>query len=369
MRLASVVALAATLIWAVALGAGCSRNARRTPPPDPDVITFSHQKHVVEQGTACADCHANVAKQTALPAEIDAPKMAKCGDCHEIKAKDKCGLCHVFAAIPTGYAVWTPPAGKLRFNHSGHLAQTKNSCDPCHAQAAKTVKLSQMRRPGHKECLSCHGHKEDYRALRCDKCHTNLREYPLQAIAIFNHEGNWLAEHKAYGKTNDGACRQCHIERYCDDCHSRHNELIPSVRFPERVDRQLIHRGDWRARHGLETAANPGTCLKCHAEKQCRDCHRVEGIGETDPRGRGPNSPSARPHPTGWMNPVAADFHGTAARRNIVTCAGCHDRGANSNCVNCHRVGGAGGNPHPGGTVRGREGERTKNKMCRICHV
>jgi hypothetical protein len=359
--------LGALVLAAVALGGGCSRYLRSTPPPNPDVIVFSHQKHVAEQGMACADCHSGVAKQAALPAGVDAPKMAKCGDCHDLKTK--CGLCHVDARQPGSYAVWTPPPGKLRFNHEAHVARTpKHGCEPCHAQAARTIKLSQIRRPGHEECLSCHQHQEDYRKLGCDKCHTNLREYPLAALTQFNHEGNWLSEHKVHGKTNDGACRQCHVERYCDDCHSRHNELIPSMRFPERVDRQLIHRGDWRTRHGIETAASPGSCLKCHAEKQCRDCHRVEGVSQTDPAGRGPNDPLARPHPAGWMNPVAADFHGIAARRNIVTCAGCHDRGAASNCVLCHRVGGAGGNPHPGGRVRGRDGEKVSNTMCRICH-
>jgi hypothetical protein len=361
-------ALTRALVLAVAaLGAagGCSRFARSTPRPSPDVITFSHHQHVVEQSTACGDCHTAVAAHTALTA-IDAPKMAKCAECHDVKTK--CGLCHVDDRNPGSYAPWTPPPGRLRLSHAAHVARTKGSCAPCHAGTDQTVRLSQVKRPGHAQCFGCHGHKEDYRLLRCDKCHTNLREYPLQALAIFNHEGNWVSEHKVHGKTNAAACQTCHMERFCDDCHSRHNELTPSTRFPERVDRQLIHRGDWRARHGLEAAATPGSCLKCHSQKQCRDCHRVEGLGETDPSGKVPNNQGARPHPAGWMNPVASDFHGASARRNIVSCAGCHDRGVHSNCVLCHRVGGAGGNPHPGGTVKGRASEKTTNKMCRICH-
>jgi hypothetical protein len=350
-----------------AQGLGCARAVMRTPPPNPDVVTFSHQKHIAEAGAACADCHAGIATQTALPAALEGPKMAKCGDCHELKLQGKCGLCHARASAPSTYA-WAPPPGKLRLSHAAHLGRTK-ACETCHGEVAKTVRLSQIRRPSHPQCLSCHEHRADYRRLRCDRCHTNLREYPLEAIAVFNHEGNWLHEHKAHGKTNAAACGQCHMERFCDACHSRHNELIPSMRFPERVDRQLIHRGDFVTRHGIEAAATPGTCYKCHAAKQCRDCHRVEGVAETDPSGRRPNTPGARPHPGGWMNPVAPDFHGSAARRNIVTCAGCHDRGAASNCVLCHRVGGAGGNPHPGGTMRGRGGEKTTNTMCRICHA
>jgi hypothetical protein len=345
---------------------GCARSARHDGPANRDVITFSHQKHVVEQGTACTDCHANVSAEQGLPDTIDAPKMAKCGDCHEVKTK--CELCHPDPKKPGSYATWRKPAGRLVFKHRPHVARAAGKCDTCHAAVTKTVRLSQIRRPGHNECLACHEHKRDYRDLLCDKCHTNLRQFPVQAVAAFNHEGNFLGEHKGPAKTNPGVCAQCHMERFCDDCHSRHNELLPSVRFPERVDRQFIHRGDWRTRHGIEQAASPGSCLKCHAQKQCMDCHRVEGVGQFSPNGKTRNSPGARPHPADWMNPVSGNFHGSAARRNIVSCAGCHDRGASSNCVLCHRVGGAGGNPHPGGKPRGRESEKNTNKMCRICH-
>jgi len=91
-------------------------------------------------------------------------------------------------------------------------------------------------------------------------------------------------------------------------------------------------------------------------------------VGQFSPSGKTMNTPGARPHPADWMNPVSPNNHGLAARRNIVSCAGCHDRGVSSNCVLCHRVGGAGGNPHPGGRPRGRESEKNSNKMCRICH-
>jgi hypothetical protein len=338
----------------------------RTPRPNPDVITFSHAKHA-ENAIACTDCHAAVPTQTALPKVVDAPKMAQCGTCHELKPG--CVKCHPQNAAPQTYARWTPPAGQLRFGHQAHAARTKGACGPCHAPVEKTVRLSQLRRPGHSECFSCHVHADDYRRMACDRCHTNLRQYPVKAVALFNHEGDWLAGHPPFARSNAGVCRQCHVERYCDDCHSRHNELIPSVRFPEQVARQFIHRGDWLTRHGLDMAATPGSCLRCHAEKQCLDCHRVEGVGQLAPSGSATNRPSARPHPTTWMTPVAPDFHGVAARRNIVACAGCHDRGASSNCVLCHRVGGAGGNPHPGGRPAGRASERNTNPMCRICHL
>jgi hypothetical protein len=66
------------------------------------------------------------------------------------------------------------------------------------------------------------------------------------------------------------------------------------------------------------------------------------------------------------MDARSAEFHGDAARRDIVSCASCHDQGANSNCITCHKVGGtAGRSPHP----RGWNPTTSKDtKMCKMCH-
>jgi hypothetical protein len=57
--------------------------------------------------------------------------------------------------------------------------------------------------------------------------------------------------------------------------------------------------------------------------------------------------------------------HGRAARRDILTCAACHDQGPASNCIHCHAVGGPGGNPHPDGWSSGRD---VQDGMCAFCH-
>jgi hypothetical protein len=354
------------LVLALLAGLGCTRPAPRAVAPDPSPIIFSHKKHVEEAGASCVDCHGTIAAEKELPRHPDFPRKAKCAECHDVKARDQCEKCHRDGRKPTTYA-WSPPAGRLRFAHQTHVGRTKD-CVVCHGAVAGNTGSRALVRPKHRECLSCHQHQVDYARLRCDGCHTSLRQFPLEAVSRFSHEGNFLHEHRGLAKANASACAQCHMERFCDDCHSRHNELLPSVRYPEKVERQLIHRGDWRTRHPLEVSAKPGSCLRCHSQKQCLDCHRVEGIGQTTPSGRGENSPAARPHGPSWMNPTAPDFHGRSARRNVTACAGCHDRGPSSNCVSCHRPGGAGGNPHPGGRPRGREGEKSSNRMCRICH-
>ena len=54
-----------------------------------------------------------------------------------------------------------------------------------------------------------------------------------------------------------------------------------------------------------------------------------------------------------------------AARRNIGSCAACHDQGPVSNCVRCHQVGGLGGTPHPAGW---RSTAPVSNPECSACH-
>jgi hypothetical protein len=64
--------------------------------------------------------------------------------------------------------------------------------------------------------------------------------------------------------------------------------------------------------------------------------------------------------------PGSPDFHGTAARRDIVSCAACHADGTSGNCVTCHATGQFGGNPHPPG-FKSRL-NRTGAPVCRLCH-
>jgi hypothetical protein len=76
---------------------------------------------------------------------------------------------------------------------------------------------------------------------------------------------------------------------------------------------------------------------------------------------------ATNPHPPGWVgNDVrSADFHGRQARRDIASCAGCHEQGPATNCIRCHKVGAYGGNPHPHGWQSARG---PGSAMCRYCH-
>jgi hypothetical protein len=241
-------------------------------------------------------------------------------------------------------------------------------CRRCHAQLTEPGDKA-PKRPAMAVCTSCHAHQQDFAQARCTPCHVDLRGY--QPETVFRHEGSWLATHGALARPSGESCAQCHDQTYCAECHAPQTTAArPSVVFPERVDRQFIHRGDYVSRHMIEAAAKPASCRRCHGSPFCASCHELQGLSKFAGTVRDP-------HPTGWANDKASGhFHGDAARRDITACAGCHDQGAAATCVGCHRQGGIAtlsGNPngpHPAKFVsRHRGDDKTKNPVCLACHT
>jgi hypothetical protein len=212
-------------------------------------------------------------------------------------------------------------------------------------------------------CLSCHEHKQEYSAGRCGGCHLDLRKYRLEPLSTFSHQGDFVRELGASARATAETCAQCHEQTFCSDCHAKTVSTKIEVKFPERVDSYFIHRNDFISRHAVEAQAEPATCRRCHGSSFCENCHQAQNL---TPFGSNPRDP----HPSGWSFPGSANFHGTAARRDILSCAGCHDQGAQSICVDCHKVGGVGGNPHPPGwEARHGRDEMMHNGMCHACHL
>jgi hypothetical protein len=209
-------------------------------------------------------------------------------------------------------------------------------------------------------CLTCHEHQADYDGGRCEVCHEDLSRYPLRPIADFRHQGDFLRSHGASARARPEACADCHQQDFCSECHARTAAMPIDDLYPERTDRSFIHRGDFIARHPIEARFNAATCSRCHATRFCATCHREQSLTTKadDPR---------NPHPAGWVFPGGG--HGVEARRDITRCAACHADGPASICIDCHRVGGIGGNPHPPGwTSQHDEAEANRNGMCLHCH-
>jgi hypothetical protein len=177
---------------------------------------------------------------------------------------------------------------------------------------------------------------------------------------FMRHDESWLRHHGGSASASEPICRQCHSEQSCKDCHDNSQIWGIESRHPESIATHFVHPADYLTRHPIEVRAQPATCVRCHSPSTCDSCHVKSGVS---PNGVG----AANPHPSGWMgaNTNSPDFHGRAARRELFSCAACHDQGPSTNCVFCHKVGGPGGNPHPRGFMSGRN---RSAEMCRYCH-
>ncbi len=319
-----------------------------------DQLVFSHATHK-ENDVDCDTCHTGVAKATHLDASF-APREETCLECHD---RDNCALCHsdVARRQPRG----APEPSELGFSHQAHADRVPEGCPRCHVGIEQSTGLP-IEPPSMDLCLACHPHGEEYAQARCQHCHPSLRALPLRAVAEFDHTGDWESRHGLQARAQGDSCLQCHPQSSCAECHSRVAPAANVRLYPEAVERNLIHRGDWRSTHAIEARLDGDTCVRCHTNTGfCSDCHRAAGLG-----------PGAfartMPHPPGYATRGGTLFHGDEARLHIETCAACHDRGAASSCVTCHRVGGIGGNPHPPGWSD-RVGERRSAAVCQTCHV
>jgi hypothetical protein len=345
---------AALVVLGLGTIAACATLVKRE-----DKIRFSHKAHVRDNGMDCADCHGDViASDKVLPSMK--MKEAGCLNCHE-KSDDNCGDCHMEPVRPGTWTERLPTQG-IKFSHRIHMAEENVTCDSCHAGVGDRTAPAPAARPmSHDTCMGCH--KKDFRDIDCKACHVDIVENPARPSSVFSHDADFMARHGALSRGESDVCAHCHRPDSCADCHSRMQALTPSVRMGERVDRQLVHRGDFLTRHAIEARTDGNRCLSCHTTSQCSSCHDQRQIASKGPLGSRPS-----PHPAGWaMNRTSPHFHGDEARRDIVSCASCHDQGAASNCVTCHRVGGtAGSSPHPPGW-KPTVGQDTR--MCRSCHV
>jgi hypothetical protein len=313
-----------------------------------------HQRAKVD----CLACHEEIYDAKTLAGSF-LPKESKCLSCHrEQKQAGKCSMCHTDVRRAAPFA---PPEPQLKLSHADHIERVKENCSVCHKSLPEPVRGGGLT-PPMSACLQCHEHQQDFADGRCARCHVDLGRYPLKPVSQFSHQGNFVREHGRSARAGDATCTTCHEQTFCSDCHANTVSTKIEIKLPERVDADFIHRNDFVGRHTLEAQADPASCRRCHGSSFCEDCHRQQNL---TPQAANPRDP----HPPGWSFPASPDFHGVAARRDITSCAACHDQGARSICVDCHRVGGIGGNPHPAGwqSRHGRD-EIARNGMCLACH-
>lgn len=342
--------LALTLSLAVLAALAC-RGSRLTH--------FDHRAHLADHpcGGAgqpacltCGSCHQGDA--SSQHDAFAAPGVAACSACHaDAEAKLTHALRPALAAVP--------PAKHIVFSHARHLALEPlgGQCVKCHAGAVGFQSGPPLF-PPMATCLGCHEHRAQFDAGQCLGCHALGDLRALRPVSFLPHDTAWMRRHGDRAREDGAACALCHAQTQCDGCHDATRRLGPAQLAPEKLDRSFVHRFDFRTRHALEARAQPGSCFTCHARTECDACHASNGVSAAV---RGAQSP----HPPGWASGLVSNTHGPAARRDIASCAACHDQGAASNCVGCHRVGGVGGTPHPLGW---RSTASLDSSACAPCH-
>ncbi|HZX94138.1 MAG TPA: cytochrome c3 family protein [Myxococcales bacterium] len=347
-----VALLAAALLLACATAA----TILGTASPSGDEILFPHERHK-QANVECITCHEEVYDAKTLAA-VTLPKEAKCLECHkQKKADNQCNFCHldVKSAAP-----WPKREARLNFDHAAHIERVKEDCSQCHTQ------LSQPQKPvpitaGHAACMKCHEHAEHYSDAKCATCHVDLAAYASLPAETVSHQGDFLRRHASVARSAQQTCGSCHEQNFCLDCHAKTAMVPIETKLVDRPDRRFIHRQDFLGRHFIEARADPASCQRCHSTTTCETCHEHSRVAA--------GWSTTNPHPAGWAFPGSAAFHGDAARRDINSCASCHDQGASSNCVSCHRVGGIGGDPHPAGWhTRHTLTEAQGDGRCFACH-
>lgn len=340
------------LLGLVALAAALSVSCERTRPAE-----FPHAPHLTQTDCgqpgqprclSCKSCHANLEDPKAEPATV-----AICSDCHEAGQRTK-----LRAASDRG-----PRDGRgtaIRFSHEQHLklSAVRGQCVSCHAGIASPAGDA-TGFPPMATCLGCHVHQKQFDQAECTPCHAQGDLERMLPETFMVHDQSWVRQHGAEAATSGALCNQCHSQEDCTSCHVEQSLAIER-RIPDRITPELVHRGDFLTRHAIEAMSQPTTCLRCHSPSSCDSCHVERGVS-------GARLGAINPHPPGWVggNPASRDFHGRAARRDILSCASCHDQGPATNCIRCHKVGGPGGNPHPSGWRSARSPDAA---MCRYCH-
>jgi hypothetical protein len=342
-----LLALAAAVL---AFGGSCTKRL---------LTRFPHEQHLAEiecgkpgkpNCLTCNSCHKGEPDQSSWKK----PPVAMCASagCHEAEKKTITTR-HEAAVLPAAY--------DIAFGHDKHLVmpEIKSQCVKCHAGAVQAVGGKPLF-PPMTTCTGCHKHEEQFAARECGPCHKPNELRGLKPASFLAHDTTWMKRHGTQARDQLAMCSMCHAQTQCDSCHDATQTLRAEVRNPDAIGRQYVHRFDFLSRHAIEAQSQPAMCISCHQKQDCDACHMQRGVSAGLVDGR-------NPHPTSWAGNTGAanNLHGSAARRDITSCAACHDQGPAANCVRCHKVGGYGGNPHPPGW---RSPLGVDSSGCVACH-
>lgn len=310
------------------------------------MMSFSHAKHVKEQGMACEDCH-TMAKTSIQSQDNLFAGHEQCQQCHEEQLTSTCNYCHSDArraiAIPQ-------PRPELVFSHALHLGAAKLECSTCHAGIDSASTMEHTAMPSMSLCMDCHTSKKV--SNKCATCHTDF----AGLIPDDHLTGDFQRDHKRLTRiaSQEISCATCHNESFCQDCHTgdelrsfgETGDLMvePSPKSgvrdsPRQLRLMVAHDINYRFTHGIDARSKIIDCSRCHQQQQefCGECHTAGG---------NLTQGSIRPawHDEPGFTTIGAGTgggrHAELARRDLESCIACHDvDGRDPSCMVCHTDG------------------------------
>jgi len=309
-------------------------------------IKFSHTFHVKDQGIACEDCHIK-AKESKLSSDKLIGDHESCKSCHEEQISGKCDLCHV---DPQNIVPIERPERTVTFSHELHAAKRGVKCEICHAGLDRAVYASSDNMPQMSVCMNCHASEKV--STYCEGCHSDL----AALIPADHRQADFRKDHKRLTRVGeqDVTCATCHTESFCQDCHSGaelkgfgSNADLTTEPFPRTPLRdsprdtklQQVHTLNYRFTHGIDARSKRTDCFSCHEQQTfCAPCH--EAGGNITQKKIKPATHNGAGFTTLGQG-SGGGRHAELARRDIETCASCHDiQGADPTCMLCHKEGG-----------------------------
>jgi hypothetical protein len=303
---------------------------------------------------SCVGCHAaQITRDDASP--------ERCGYCHEGYGTGRGRTGDRAVRLPQR----SEP--RIRFSHRLH-AREGIRCLDCHEGVDEDHDAPGARHlPTMRSCHRCHGGISPSAPDACATCHVTLPDGRLRSrfpegeldppawLFDMNHDRDFLVRHRWVGADNGDKCAACHEENDCTDCHDGRVRPV-----------QRVHPNDYLTTHPQMARRDLPQCTSCHSTQNfCMECHARLGISSVS--APDVSSPS-RYHPPQSVWVRGPNLHGREARRSMTTCVSCH---AERDCIDCHGVAGigAGISPHPSG-FRAQCGRllRHNPRACRSCH-
>jgi len=345
-------------------------------------VKFSHRFHVQEAGVACADCH-TAAPTSKLSSDNLLAKHENCQTCHDDQLQSNCTYCHTSSDQST-YKATQPPQLSLIFAHEFHVQEQKIECQTCHEGVEKAEIGVSMQVPEMATCNTCHNAVKASNA--CETCHTDLT-----ALRPTDHNRtDFVREHKFQARLSTARCASCHAQESCIDCHngidlvkvdvpgknlvSPHAPRLTAIDRGQGMRLTKVHDLNFRFTHGIAAAGKTAECRTCHDQQTfCSTCHAAGG-----------NVNQVKFEPQTHLQPgfvtigvgSGGGLHATLARRDIESCASCHDaQGADPACITCHMdsdgIKGTDPRTHPRGFMASEEGDwhSDPGAVCYTCHT